>query len=179
MELEQLRYPVGKFIVPTEIDRQHIQSWKATIQSLPQELNALVKDLSVTERNWIYRPDGWSIKQVIHHLADSHMNSFIRFKLTLTENVPEVRPYEEHKWAVTADGQDDDISASLQIITGVHNRWFYLLDTLTEEDLALLYFHPQHQRLYSLKEAIGIYDWHSRHHLAHIKQALHHKGNFE
>jgi len=108
MELEQLRYPVGKFIVPTEIDRQHIQSWKATIQSLPQELNALVKDLSVTERNWIYRPDGWSIKQVIHHLADSHMNSFIRFKLTLTENVPEVRPYEEHKWALTADGQDDN-----------------------------------------------------------------------
>ena len=177
MKLEQLRYPVGKFIVPTEIDRQHIQSWKATIQSLPQELNALVKDLSVTERNWIYRPDGWSIKQVIHHLADSHMNSFIRFKLTLTENVPEVRPYEEHKWAVTADGQDDDISASLQIITGVHNRWDYLLDTLTAEDLALLYF--QHQRLYSLKEAIGIYDWHSRHHLAHIKQALHYKGNFE
>jgi len=178
MELEQLKYPIGKFVVPTEIDTDHIREWKITIQELPQELEKLVKDLPQTELNWIYRPDGWSVKQVVHHLADSHMNSFIRFKLTLTENVPAIRPYEEQLWAATPDGQDDDISTSLLIIKGVHSRWHYLLDHLSEQDLNRLYFHPQHQRLYSLKEAIGLYDWHSLHHLAHIRQALQHKSIF-
>lgn len=178
MELEQLKYPIGKFIVPTEISNSHIQEWKRTIKTVPQDLEKLVQNLSIEELNWIYRPEGWSVKQVVHHLADSHMNSFIRFKLTLTENVPAIRPYEEQLWAVTPDGKNNDITASLQILNGVHERWSFLLEKLSEDDLALLYFHPQHQRLYSLKEAIGIYDWHSRHHLAHIKQALHHKGHF-
>ncbi|WP_300490981.1 YfiT family bacillithiol transferase [Flavobacterium sp.] len=178
MELEQLKYPIGKFIVPTEIDKAHILEWKTTIQELPQELEKLVKDLPQTELNWIYRPDGWSVKQVVHHLADSHMNSFTRFKLTLTENVPAIRPYEEQLWAATPDGKDNDISASLFMIKGIHSRWSYLLDYLSEQDMNLLYFHPQHQRLYSLKEAIGLYHWHSRHHLAHIRQAIQHKGIF-
>lgn len=178
MELEQLKYPIGKFIVPTEINNNHIQEWKTTIKTLPEDLEKLVQHLSIEELNWIYRPEGWSVKQVVHHLADSHMNSFIRFKLTLTENVPAIRPYEEQLWATTPDGKNDAITASLQILNGVHERWGFLLDHLSEDDLALLYFHPQHQRLYSLKEAIGIYDWHSRHHLAHIQQALHHKGHF-
>ncbi|UUC46141.1 YfiT family bacillithiol transferase [Flavobacterium cerinum] len=178
MELEQLKYPIGKFIVPTEIDNNHIREWKTTLKKLPQDLEKQLQNLTTKELNWIYRPEGWSIKQVVHHLADSHTNSFIRFKLTLTENVPAIRPYEEQLWAATPDGKNDDISASLQIINGIHNRWSYLLDNLSEADMNLLYFHPQHQRLYSLKEAIGIYDWHSRHHLAHIQQALNHKGLF-
>lgn len=178
MELEQLKYPIGKFIVPTEIDNNHIREWKTTLKTLPQDLEKQVQNLTTTELNWIYRPEGWSIKQVVHHLADSHTNSFIRFKLTLTENVPAIRPYEEQLWAATPDGKNDVISASLQIINGIHSRWSYLLDHLSEADMNLLYFHPQHQRLYSLKEAIGIYDWHSRHHLAHIQQALDYKGLF-
>jgi len=176
--MEKLKFPIGRFACPPEIDAANLKDWKATIKSFPQRLKETTEGLSVTELNWKYRPEGWKIKQVIHHLADSHMNAIIRMKLTLTEDAPVIRPYEEALWGELPDGRYDDISASLKIIEGVHERWSVLLDSLSETDWNKMYFHPEHQRLFSVKEGLGIYDWHCRHHLAHIEQALFHNGKF-
>ncbi|MGH2666204.1 YfiT family bacillithiol transferase [Flavobacterium sp.] len=177
-DIEKLKFPIGHFDSHLEVTADHLEKWKATIAAFPNQLRNLVASLSVEELNWKYRPEGWTVKQVVHHLADSHMNSIIRLKLTLTENGPTIRPYEESLWAQLSDGLDNDIESSLKIIEGVHVRWSRLLDGLSEEDWNKMYFHPQHQRLFSVKENLGIYDWHCNHHLAHIKQALLYKGVF-
>jgi hypothetical protein len=178
INLEKLKFPIGHFDSHREVSNSDIATWKMTIATFPQKLKAIVNSLSSEELQWKYRPNGWAIKQVVHHLADSHMNSFMRFKLTLTEDAPTIRPYDEAKWADVSDGLSDNILPSLQILEGIHQRWSLLLDNLTEADWNRMYFHPEHQRLFSIKEALGIYDWHCRHHLAHIEQALLHKGEF-
>ena len=177
-DIEKLKFPIGRFTCPVEIDLNHLQIWKGTIAVFPKELKKTVEKLSVTELNWKYRPDGWTIKQVVHHLADSHMNALIRIKLTLTEDAPVIRPYEEALWAELTDGLNNDIRSSLKIIEGIHERWSYLLENLSESDWNKMYFHPEHQRLFSVKESLGIYNWHCNHHLAHIRQALESKGAF-
>lgn len=176
--IEKLKFPIGHFDNHLEVTKEHLAKWKSTITAFPEQLRHLTEGLSATERNWKYRPEGWAIKQVVHHLADSHMNSIIRLKLTLTENAPTIRPYEESLWAQLPDGLDDDIETSLKIIEGVHARWSQLLENLSAADWDRMYFHPEHQRLFSIKESLGIYDWHCRHHLAHIEQALAYKGAF-
>lgn len=176
--IEKLKFPIGRFICPVEITPENLKDWQATIKAFPKQLKAVTEKLTGTERNWHYRPDGWTIKQVVHHLADSHMNALIRIKLTLTEEAPVIRPYGEALWAELPDALNNDIHASIKIIEGVHERWAYLLENLSENDWNKMYFHPEHQRLFSIKEGLGIYDWHCRHHLAHIKQALFHKGTF-
>ncbi|MEO8515661.1 MAG: YfiT family bacillithiol transferase [Flavobacterium sp.] len=176
--IENLKFPIGHFDAHIEVTTEHLKLWKKTISEFPQKLEKLVSNLSSEELNWKYRPNGWAIKQVVNHLADSHMNSFIRFKLTLTEDAPTIRPYEEADWANVPDGLTENIKPSLQILNGVHQRWSILLENLSEADWNRMYFHPQHQQLISTKEALGVYDWHCRHHLAHIEQALLHKGEF-
>lgn len=178
LDLEALKLPIGPFSCPTHIVQEDLNRWKTNLQEFPAQLTALVQPLSVAQYDWHYRPDGWTIKQVVHHLADSHMNAFVRLKLSLTEDSPVIRPYEEALWAQLADGLSNDLSASLKILEGVHERWFYLLDHLSEKDWHKMYFHPQHQKLVELNEMLGLYDWHCRHHLAHIKQAIFHKGRF-
>ncbi|MCG2610261.1 putative metal-dependent hydrolase [Flavobacterium sp. SM15] len=178
VELEHLKFPIGRFSCPLEIDSEHLEQWKATIRNFPQQLQEITKNLTVENLNWKYRPEGWTVKQVVHHLADSHINAIIRLKLSLTEDAPVIRPYEEALWAELNDGLNNDVSASLKIIEGVHQRWFQLLDSLNEKDWNRMYFHPQHQRLFSVKEGLGIYHWHCKHHLAHIHQALQYKGEF-
>ncbi|ESU21892.1 metal-dependent hydrolase [Flavobacterium cauense R2A-7] len=178
IDIEKLKFPIGRFVCPPEISAKNLEYWKATLKAFPKELKAVTENLSVTELNWTYRPEGWKIKQVIHHLADSHMNALIRIKLTLTEDAPVIRPYEEALWAELPDGFENNIHSSLKIIEGVHERWSHLLENLSENDWNKMYFHPEHQRLFSIKEAVGIYDWHCRHHLAHIEQALSLKGTF-
>lgn len=178
LNLDKLKFPIGHFDQHTEVTPEYLALWKTTIAEFPQKLKKVVNALSSEELNWKYRPNGWTIKQVVHHLADSHMNSFIRFKLTLTEDAPTIRPYEEADWANVPDGLSENIEPSLQILDGVHQRWSLLLENLSDSEWNKMYFHPQHQRLFSTKEALGIYDWHCRHHLAHIEQALFHKGEF-
>ena len=178
MNLEELKFPIGKFQFDPEISNDQLKLWIHTIETFSEELEIITKSLSVEQLNWRYRPEGWSVKQVVHHLADSHMNALIRIKLALTEESPTIRPYEEALWAQLVDGLNNDISASLKIISGVHERWTQVLKNLSEEEWNKMYFHPQHQRLFSVKEVIGIYDWHCKHHLAHIKQALDNNGKF-
>lgn len=177
-DIEKLKFPIRRFTCPEEITHVHLETWKKTIADFPQEVKRKTENLSVTELNWKYRPNGWNIKQVVHHLADSHMNALIRLKLTLTEDAPVIRPYEETLWAELSDSLQNEIQSSLKIIEGVHERWSLLLDHLSENDWNRMYYHPQHQRLFSAKEGLGIYFWHCRHHVAHIEQALSYKGAF-
>jgi len=176
--LEKLKFPIGEFHKTDSISKTDIENWIATIEAFPSKIKSLTQSLSIEELNWIYRPKGWSIKQVVHHCADSHMNSLIRFKLALTEDVPDIKPYEEQLWAELADGNSNDISPSLQIIEGVHARWVLLLKSFGTKELKKQFFHPGNMKIVSLEENIGVYAWHCNHHLAHIEQALLHKGQF-
>lgn len=177
-DLETLRFPIGEFQKPDCITQDDLNTWIEAIESFPFKIDELTKNLSVNELNWIYRPNGWKIKQVVHHCADSHINSFVRFKLALTEEKPIIKPYEEDRWAELIDGVSDDLTASLQIIEGVHARWVLLLKSFNEQEFKRQFIHPATNKTLSLEEVIGIYAWHCNHHLAHIKQALFYKGQF-
>ena len=177
-ELEKLKYPIGEFVKPKILDGLIINKWIKIITGFPHELENLTSGFSVEKLNWKYRPGGWSVKQLVHHCADSHMNSLIRFKLTLTEDSPKIRPYYEDRWAELCDSVDNDIEDSLTLIKSLHKKWVKLLKNLTDEELSLEFVHPEHGSRVALRENIGIYAWHSSHHLAHIKQALEFKGRF-
>jgi len=177
-ELEKLKFPIGEFKKPDNININQISKWIYDIENFPKNVNQLTKDLSVEQLNWNYRPEGWTIKQVAHHCADSHMNSLIRFKLALTEDTPTIRPYYEARWADLIDGNDDNINDTLNLLKGLHAKLGKLLHNLSSKDLTKEFVHPEHGKHFRLDETIGVYAWHCNHHLAHIKQAIDHKGSF-
>lgn len=176
--MTDLRFPIGEFKGRSAASIADIGGWVKKIDSFPDRLKNLVEGLSVEQLNWIYRPDGWSIKQVIHHCSDSHMNSFIRFKLALTEKDAVIRPYFEDKWAELSDSLSDDISDSIAIITALHSKWVKFLNKLKIDELEIEFVHPEHNSRVTLFENIAFYAWHCDHHLAHIQQALDNKGKF-
>lgn len=176
--LEKLRFPIGEFQKPDFISQKDLEIWITTIENFPQKIKLLTANLSLDELNWIYRSNGWCIKQVVHHCADSHMNAFIRFKLALTEDIPIIKPYEEDRWAELADGNSDTILPSIHIIEGVHARWVLLLKSFEEKELKRQFTHPANNKTSCLDEIIGLYAWHCNHHLAHIEQAILYKGQF-
>lgn len=171
-QLYKFRFPIGEFEFPSEVSTELKEKWIQSIADFPATINSLVVDLSSEEKNKTYRPDGWSIKQVVNHCADSHMNAFIRFKLTLTEDSPTIRPYFEDRWAELSDGLNEDLTDSLQLLSALHSKWTRLLRTLTESDLKRVYIHPEHGKEFSLLEVISMYAWHCEHHLGHIHLAL-------
>lgn len=165
------KFPIGKFEFPLIIDNETLVTWIEDISSLPELLRIELENLKEIDLNKTYRKDGWTIRQIVHHLADSHMNSFIRLKLSLTEYNPTIKPYFEEKWAGLIDSKVFSVDSSLKIIEGVHARWVYLLKSLTKDELDRTFFHPEHQKSTTIKENIGMYAWHGLHHLAHIKLA--------
>lgn len=173
--IEQLKFPIGQFIKPEEIEPQHITDWIRDITLFPVQLKELVEQLTSKQLHYKYRPDGWTIKQVVHHCADSHMNSFIRFKLTLTEETPTIKPYFEDKWAELPDTLSSPIEDSIKILEGLHSRWVTLLKSFTLHDWTKEFIHPEHGKKVSIGENIGIYAWHCNHHMAHIRLALENK----
>ncbi len=176
-ELYKLKYPIGEFNKPEQIISQHITEWISSIEALPNSIVSITKNLSENELNYKYRPEGWTIKQVVHHCADSHINSLMRFKLALTEDTPTIRPYFEDRFAELID-YTEPIDAPISVLIGVHKTLGVLLKNLNQDDLKREFVHPEHGKHFSLEETIGVYAWHSNHHLAHIKQALHFKGQF-
>jgi len=170
-DLEKLKYPIGKFEKTAIIDQKQLENCINTIEVFPDRLNDEVHNLRESELEKRYRRDGWTIRQVVHHCADSHMNSFIRFKLALTEETPSIKPYHEGLWAEQPDGKNHSIEGSLRLLEGLHARWVYLLRNLSEKDFDKEFFHPGTHSLISLKTNIGIYAWHGEHHLAHIIEA--------
>ncbi|MGB1204183.1 MAG: YfiT family bacillithiol transferase [Chitinophagales bacterium] len=177
-DLNKLRFPIGEFEKPAIISAEQIKIWISDIEQFPKKLCKLIENLPNEALNWKYRPDGWTIKQVVHHCADSHINSFCRFKLSLTEDTPIIKPYFEGKWAELPDVIEADINDSLQIIKGLHSRWTILLKALQENDFEKTFIHPEHGKHFSIAENIGVYAWHSNHHLTHVKQAIQFRGEF-
>ncbi len=176
--MQHLKFPVGEFQKPETITNEHIDQWKRDISSFPRRLKKLIEGLRSDQLRWKYRPGGWNILQVVHHCADSHMNSFIRFKLALTEENPTIKPYWENLWAEMPDTVDANIQSSLAILEGLHHRWIIMLNNLKSEDLSREFIHPEHGKHFSIAETIGLYAWHSNHHLAHVEQAIKYKGDF-
>jgi len=167
-ETDQLRYPIGKFSKPAEISSGDIKNWIKEIESLPAELKDALNLLKSEQLNTTYRPEGWTLLQVVHHLADSHMNSYMRFKLALSENSPVIKPYLEDKWAEFEDGKNASVEISLMLLQSLHSRWVLFLRSLNDEDFEKGFIHPEHGRKILLKEAVGLYAWHGKHHLNHI-----------
>lgn len=163
-----LRYPIGTFEHTGEITAAQREQWIQDIAELPERAREAVEGLSEEQLSLPYREGGWMLKQVIHHMADSHMNSMIRFKLALTEDTPTIRPYYEERWAELNDSRDLDIEFSLQILDALHRRWVALLQTLSDEDYAKQFYHPGPQETTRLDYNLGVYSWHGRHHVAHV-----------
>jgi hypothetical protein len=171
MELDHLRYPVGRFASPAEIQPAQLKLWIQEIKDLPMLVERELNSLSPSDYEKVYRPDGWNIRQLIHHLADSHMNSFIRYKLALTEQEPVIKPYLEHLWSAMPDETEMDATVSLAILGPLHSRWVYMMDHMAAADFKKTYFHPEKSKLIPLDEVTALYAWHCRHHLAHIRLA--------
>jgi uncharacterized damage-inducible protein DinB len=169
--IEQLQYPIGKFHVPDIISMEILSTWIEEIAAFPKQLSDEVSTLTEEQLDATYRPGGWSIRQVVHHCADSHMNSFIRIKLALTEDTPTIKPYDEGKWAELSDSSSMPIQASLDLLQGLHARWVVLLYLTDKVDFQREFFHPEQGRNIRMNEVIGFYAWHGQHHLAHIRMA--------
>ena len=169
-----LRYPIGTFQYEGEISREVISKWIREIEELPDLLREAVKDLDENQLDTAYRPNGWTVRQVIHHLADSHMNAYIRLKLALTEDSPLVKNYDETAWAELADYQFP-VEASLLVLEGLHKRWVDLLRNVNLSDLQRTFTHPELGEVLLYKN-IGMYAWHGKHHLAHITSLLERRG---
>ncbi len=167
-DLETLKYPIGKANIPCPITSQHIRDWIKVLEDFPDQLTKLVIDLNEEQLNTPYRPDGWTIRQVVHHLADSHLHSYIRFKWALTEVKPVIKPYYEDRWADLRDAKSAPILLSLNAIRSLHAKWVYFLKGLNSNELQHTFMHPDDQKEVSLAENTGIYAWHSVHHYAHI-----------
>ena len=164
--IEDLRYPIGKFDSNIEVTPDARKKFIQTIEDLPEKIREAVRNLSDEQLDTPYRPEGWTVRQLVHHVADSHLNSICRFKLALTEDVPTIRPYYEDRWANLADAQLP-IDDSMKIIEGVHSRWAALLNSMSDEDFQRKLNHPESGE-WTLEKFLGLYDWHSKHHTAHI-----------
>ena len=167
MEQENLRYPVGR-AEEVPYDEKVKQSYLVDIQMCPSLLEDAVSNLDDHQLNTAYRDGGWTIKQVVHHVADSHMNAYIRFKLALTEDNPTIKPYNEAAWAELSDTKNLPINISLTLLFALHARWTELLKNNTMEDWQKTVFHPERKQNVSLWNLLSTYAWHGRHHTAHI-----------
>jgi DinB superfamily len=168
LTLDQLKYPIGTFQPTENITDKHIQLWIRDIELLPSQIRLAVVGLDDAQLDTPYRPDGWTVRQVVHHVADSHMNGYIRVKLALTEDNPTIKPYEEHLWAELPDSKMP-IDISLKIIDSVHARWVEILRGLNADQFERTFHHPANNTVMPLKQHSGLYSWHGRHHTAHIE----------
>jgi hypothetical protein len=161
------RYPIGRFEFPTQFGRDDRSRAIDRIERLPAALRAAVEGLDDRRLDTPYRDGGWTVRQVVHHLPDSHLNAYVRCKLALTEDHPTIRPYLEDRWAELPDSAGP-IAVSLELLERLHDRWVRLLRAISDEAFARTFFHPEANRIYSLDRTVATYAWHGEHHLAHI-----------
>lgn len=162
-----LRYPIGPFVLSESIDRRQRRTSIDTIRDLPQELRTVTAGLEADQLNTQYRAGSWTVRQLVHHLADSHMNAYIRVRLALTEDRPIIKPYFEDRWAELPDAKEADTEVSLQLLEALHGRWTALWEIMTDEQFARTYRHPEMGEM-RMDQVLALYAWHSRHHVAHI-----------
>ena len=165
--MTDLRYPIGKFHYEGPLTEDQKQKCLNDIEQAPTNLRAALKGLSDRQLDTPYRPEGWTVRQVTHHVPDSHLNAYIRFKLALTEDGPTIKPYAEDRWAQLADSQTTPLEVSLTMLDSLHARWMRLLRSLTPEEWKRHFRHPDLGEI-SLEKNLALYSWHGRHHVAHI-----------
>ena len=164
---EDLRYPIGKFQYDGVSTVRQREQFIRNIEQTPANLRDAVRNLNEEQLAHPYRPGGWNVRQVAHHLPDSHMNSFTRFRLALTEEEPVIRPYFEDRWAELSDSRNAPIEYSLDLLEALHKRWIFLLESLQDSDFARTFRHPE-LGLMTLDKNLALYSWHGRHHVAQI-----------
>jgi uncharacterized damage-inducible protein DinB len=174
-QITDLRYPIGRY-EPQVYSAQQKEQWLSDIKFLPNVLEAAITNLDEQQLQTPYRPEGWTIHQLVHHVADSHMNAYIRFKLGYTESNPTIKPYEEKLWATTADVQHLPVNVSITLLYALHQRWYEFLTSFTEADWQRTVYHPEQKKDMTLWFLLGLYAWHSRHHAAHINSLKETKG---
>lgn len=167
---DSLRYPIGNFEWPTGVTGGDRRGFIREIADLPRKLREAVAGLTDAQLDTPYRPGGWTVRQVVHHLADSHIHSYIRFKLAVTEDQPTIKPYDEARWAELQEARTAPVDVSLDLIDALHRRWVMLLENMTDADFKRAFHHPENG-IMPLDPTVEMYAWHGRHHVAHI-QAL-------
>ena len=166
-DMEDLRFPVGRFQRPGSLTPAQRRAAIDSIVAAPGHLRNAVRGLDDQRLDTPYRPDGWTVRQVVHHVPDSHMNAFIRFKLALTEDRPTIKPYDEAAWANLEDARTTPIETSLSLLESLHDRWVRILNAMSPTDFARELNHPENG-IMNLDQVLALYDWHGRHHVAHI-----------
>ncbi len=162
------RYPIGKFEPPSAFTPTVRAEFIGHIEHAPSALRAAITGLNEAGLDTPYRPGGWTVRQVVHHVPDSHLNAYVRCKLALTEEEPTIKPYEEARWAELVDGRTAPPEVSLGLLDALHVRWTMLLRALTAEQFSRKFRHPEHQGMLTLDWVLAMYSWHGRHHVAHI-----------
>ena len=170
-----LRYPIGPFVPALPATEASRAAAIADIADLPRHMRAAVAGLAASHLDTSYRPGGWTMRQVVHHVADSHMNAYIRLKLALTEDTPSIKPYDENAWSTLAD-MALDVEVSLSLLDSLHARWVGVLRTMTPDSFTRLFFHPELGEPVSIDRLIQTYSWHSRHHVAHLTELRRREG---
>ncbi|MBV9611611.1 MAG: bacillithiol transferase BstA [Acidobacteriaceae bacterium] len=164
---EELRYPVGRYRPPPSITRENRSVWIGDIEALPEKLRAAVAGLQDAQLDTPYRAGGWTVRQVVHHLPDSHLNSYTRFRLAMTEDSPAIKGYDEARWAELPDAKSAPVELSLGLLESLHARWVVFLRALREDDFARTFRHSELGQI-RLDWTLGLYAWHCHHHLGHI-----------
>ena len=167
---DSLRYPTGKYERPEKFRKGETKRFIREIEKFPKRLKDAVKSLSPEQLDMPYREDGWTVRQVVNHCADSHINAYCRLRLALTESNPTIKAYDQDQWAQLVDAKTADIKFSLNMLAALHKRWGMLMRTLEKDDLLKTFHHPEEGRDMPVYELIALYAWHSNHHLAHITE---------
>jgi hypothetical protein len=175
LRMENLQHPIGRFVFDKDVTPEKKRAWINDIVELPVKARQATAGLSPAQLDTPYRDGGWTVCQVVHHLADSHMNSFTRFKLALTETNPQIKAYDQDAWSKTADAARSDIELSLRLLEGLHARWSALLFAMEPQDFARTFLHPENGPM-TLDRTLQTYAWHCRHHVAHITGLRARKG---
>ena len=166
-DMDRLKFPIGAWSYPESTSPAEWKTWIAVLAAAPQQMRAAVEGLTPDQLNTPYRPGGWTARQVVHHVPDSHMNGYIRFKLAVTEDTPTIKPYNEALWSELPEVFATPIETSLVLLDTLHGRWVGLLESMTEADFGRKFHHPEVGTL-TLGQYLAGYAWHSRHHVAHI-----------
>jgi hypothetical protein len=166
--MDDPRYPIGRFQMPDAVAAAERERLITDVETLPAALAKVVTRLSGPQLDTPYRTEGWTLRQVVHHIADSHMNAYVRYRLALTEEEPVIKPYDEAAWARLSDAQDGPIDVSMALLSALHTRWVALMRTLKPSQWERTFRHPERGRV-RLDQTLAMYAWHGRHHLAHIQ----------
>lgn len=168
--IERLKYPVGRFQWPDSPSLEDVKKNIEEISAFPQKLRNTLATLDSPLLDAPYRPEGWTVQQLVHHIADSHLNSYIRFKWALTEDAPTIKAYDEKAWALTPEIMQTPVEESVHLLEALHKRWVSLLRNLNPTDWEKTFVHPESGKIYTLGATVALYAWHGRHHLAHITE---------